>query len=110
VANLEVQRSFVTGGQQLSFTAASAEGDDFINSGREVLIIKNADSSPHTVTIVAQGNCNQGFRHDLTYTVAVSAEEECGPFNASFYSDPSGYTHLSYDAINGITVAVVAPY
>ena len=47
-------------GASEAFVAAAAGGDQFPNSGHEMLHFKNTGGSAITVTVVSQKNCSHG--------------------------------------------------
>jgi hypothetical protein len=56
----------------ITFTAADATNDhEFVNSGREVLLMKNDDASPHTATVVSVTD-ERGRTGDETITCGAS--------------------------------------
>ena len=106
MATLSVQ-SPSTSGIALTFGSAASGGDQFLNDGKTVLIVKNGDSSAKTVTVAGQTNCNQGTKHNSVVSVAAGAEEIIGPFNPAFFNDANGYAQVTYSAVTSVTVAVV---
>lgn len=97
----------VPAGIALTFGAANSGGDQFLNTGKEVLIVKNGDSTATTVTITGQRACNQGTTHSQAISVAASAEEVIGPLNPYFYNDANGYVQITYSKVTSLTEAVV---
>lgn len=95
----------VAGGKP-TFRAAAA-ADTAAVGGDFVLIVKNGDASPHTVTIAYPGNLASGDPiTDKVYTVAAAGEEWVPLL--SVYADPAdALAHISYDATTSVTVAVI---
>jgi hypothetical protein len=59
----------------LTWTAASAANDHyFINSGREILLTKNGDASPHTITVVS---VTDGFARTGDHSLVTGASDNC---------------------------------
>lgn len=87
--------------------AAAGGGDQFLNTGREVLYVLNGDASPVTLTF-APGGLPGGLAL-ATYNVVVAAGEErmIGPFPAALYSNPTGYVTITYSGVTSLEVAVV---
>ena len=106
MATLSVQ-SPTTSGIALSFGSAASGGDQFLNDGKSILLVKNGDSSAKTVTVAGQRTCNQGSTHNAAVSVAAGAQEAIGPFNPAFFNDPNGYVQVTYSAVTSVTVAVV---
>ncbi|BCJ86452.1 hypothetical protein [Effusibacillus dendaii] len=90
-----------------SYTAAAAAGDSFANDGQTMLHVKNGDTAAHTVTIKSARQCNQGFTHDLTVSVAAGSDKMIGPFSRDRFNDDNGRVQITYDAVTGMTVAVL---
>lgn len=106
MAVLTVQQVSLTGLAPV-FVAASAGGDEFVNSGRAVLHVKNGDTTDKTVTVNSQTPCNQGFDHDVAVTVPASGERVIGPFPKNRFDDANGKIQITYSAVTAVTVAVI---
>lgn len=90
-----------------AFTAATALGDEFVNSGRDYLHVINGGVNPVAVTVDSQTRCNQGFDHNVTVDVPAGGEARIGPFPQNRFNDDAGHTHVTYSDAVGVTVAVV---
>lgn len=86
---------------------AAGGGDDFVNSGIELLYIKNADASPKTVTIVTPATQDALAVADRAVVVPAGNEMLIGPFPTSIYNDANGKVSLTYSAVTNVTVGVV---
>lgn len=106
MANLNIQQAVVTG-LAPSFVAAAAGGDEFVNSGKAVLYVKNGGASSINVTIDSQVPCNYGVDHDVTVAVPAGAERIIGPFPKTRFNDAYGKVKISYSAVTSVTVAVL---
>jgi hypothetical protein len=106
MALLNVQRTGLTG-LATTFTAASAGGDSFVNSGRAYLHVKNGDTTDKTITVNSQTPCNYGFDHDAVVTVPAAGERIIGPFPKNRFDDANGQVQITYSAVTSVTVAVV---
>lgn len=93
-------------GVSLGATAAAGGGDKFLNTGNELLYIKNGGGSPITLTLDAQTVAGLAIT-DPTVSVAAGAEKIVGPFDPRYFSDSSGFLNLSYSAVTSVTVAVI---
>ncbi len=94
-------------GGKPSFVAAAVGGDDFVNSGKNFLVVKNGGASSIDVTIDSVALCSYGFDHNLVVPVAASGEEWIGPFPKSRFNDENGKVNVSYSGVTSVTVAVV---
>jgi hypothetical protein len=96
----------VLAGVTPSLAAASAGGDQWANTGREYLHIKNAGGSSIDVTVNSQKTCNQGFDHDVTVAVPNGEERLVGPFPKERFNDENGYAQVSYSDVTSVTIGV----
>lgn len=102
MAELAVVNTSLTGATP-AYVAASAGGDTFDNSGKEVLRVKNASAAAITVTVDSVAKCSQGFDHDAGGSVPAGGERLFGPFPVGrFGLSPS----ITYTAVTSVTVAV----
>ena len=106
MATLSVQ-TIVLGGTAPSYAAAGAGGDEFVNSGREFLHIKNGGVGSIDVTINSQRPCDQGYDHDVVVAVGAGAEKMIGPFPKSRFDDANGKVQITYSGVSSVTVAVL---
>jgi len=54
-----------------------------MNTNRNGMVffwLKNSGGSGANITFLSIGNCNQGFDHDITFTVPAASERIVGPF------------------------------
>ena len=79
----------------------------FANTGEEVIHIKNGGASATTVTITSAQQCNQGFSHDLTVTIAAGADKFIGPFPTNRFNNSNGLTTFACSVITSVTAAVM---
>lgn len=106
MAELSVQ-VVVLGGLTPSYAAAAAGGDQFANSGREMIHLKNGAGVSQTVTTDSQEPCDQGFDHDNAVAIPAGEERMIGPFPKSRFDDASGKVQLTYSAVASLTIAVI---
>ena len=98
--------------QAAAQAAASAGGDEFSSSGKQYLVITNADASPHTVTVddpnsVAPTDAKQ-FNPDVDIVVDAGTTVIAGPFTATrFVNSSDSLVHLTYDAVTSLTIGVI---
>lgn len=100
----------------LSMAATSSNGDNFANTGNQIVLFQNSSSqgggSSITVTVAAQQVDNYGAAastHNITIPVASSSMllYAIGPFRPSLYNDTSGLVQMTYSAA-GLFVKVVS--
>lgn len=103
MADLAIQEVSLSG-KAIALSAASAGGDEFTNTGREVLVVNNGDTTATTVTVDAIHLCNMGFDHNAVVSVPAGARMEIGPFPIErFGSKPK----ITYSKVTSLIVAAV---
>lgn len=90
-----------------SFVAATGGGDDWINTGREFLYVKNGDASPMTVTVNSRVLSNYATDVDVEVSVPASSEKLIGAFPTQRFNDSTNKAAISYSAVTSVTVAVI---
>ena len=84
---------------------AAANGDQFVNTGREVLHIKNTGGSASTVTVNASKPCSQGSLHNASVSVpATTGDRYLGPFPLDQFAE---MPTITYSQLTGVTIAVL---
>lgn len=106
MATLSVQ-TVALAGITPSYVAAALDGDEFVNSGREMIHVKNGHTSPWTVTVNSQLACSQGFDHDAAVVVTNAQERMIGPFPKSRFDDATGKVQITYSGVTALTIAIV---
>lgn len=94
-------------GLAVDLTTAAAVGDAWTNTGKEMLIIKNTDASPHDVKVTVQAQPDSKDVTERTVTVAAGAIELLGAYPTNVYNDSGGKAQITYSAVTGMKVAVV---
>ena len=116
MAQLTVRKVSLTKSAE-ALAAAGAGGDSFLNTGKEMLRIKNAGAGAITVTFVANaaplGGTILGVAStpalDLTQSIPNdSAVYEIGPFLPQRFNDANGLMQMTYTGVTSVTVEVVA--
>ena len=105
MAVLTVQQAALTG-LNSSYGAAAGGGDQFANTGKAMLHVKNGASSK-TVTVDSQTPCSQGVDHDAVVAIPAGEERMIGPFPKARFDDANGDVQITYSAVTSVTVAVV---
>lgn len=90
----------------------AANGNSFLNSGREMIEITNGAATPITVTIVTNGTYVVGSAiypiADLAVTVVNATSKVLGPFDKTLFNDPDGLVQLDWSSGTTITARVIA--
>jgi hypothetical protein len=100
-------QSIVAAGLEATYAACAGGGDDFVNSGKDFIHIKNGHTSPQTVTINSQAACNQGFDHDIAVEVTNGEERLIGPFPKDRFNNASDKVLLTYSGVTALTIAIL---
>lgn len=106
MAVLAVQKIVKTG-LSPSFVAAEAGGDEFANSGRTFLHVKNEGTGSIDVTVDSVKACDQGFDHDLVVAVPNGEERLIGPFEPGRFNNSASRVAVSYSGVTSVTVAAL---
>lgn len=102
------------GGTVLSAAAAvdAANGNQFANTGREIIEVTNGAVSSITVTIITNGVHTAGGVNyaiaDLTPTVTNGTSKVFGPFDTSLFNDSSGNVLIDWSSGTSITARVIS--
>lgn len=97
-------------GNDLVGVAAAAGGDSFVNSGQEVVVLKNASAGIITVTVPTPVTVDGLAVADLTAAIGVGETRLLGPFPPAWYNDTGlggGSVNMTYSGVTTLTVNVV---
>jgi hypothetical protein len=106
MANLTVQKVVLTG-LAPSYAAAAEGGDEFVNSGRVFIHVKNGSGGSIDITVDSQTPCNQGVDHNAVVAVGAGAEKMIGPFPKDRFNDTAGKVQVTYSAFADLTIAAI---
>jgi len=106
MAILTVQQASLSG-VNTTYGAAAGGGDQFANTGKAMIHVKNGDVSSKTVTVDSQKVCSQGFDHDAAVAIPAGEERMIGPFPKDRFNDANGDVQITYSAVTSVTIAVV---
>jgi hypothetical protein len=95
-------------------TAANSGGDEFVNSGRELLVVKNEHgSNSYTVTITAQVTTLEDTTHgtltksNTAKACAAGSVTVFGPFPTAAWNDANSKVQITYSAVDSLKVDVI---
>src|SRR4051812_47519213 len=92
----------------LTFTAADqANGMQFPNDGRTLLLIKNTDASPHNVTVKSVPDRFQRSGDTIVAAPASTTVSIAGPFQFELFQQTTGVVNVDFASATGMTVAAV---
>ena len=105
-------QNLVEGGLSPTYASADAGGDTFANASgeRSFIHVKNADASPHTVTIAANAasynipGIGALTKSDIEVTVPAGEDRFIGPIPVSAFGTAPD---IQYDAVTDVTIAVL---
>lgn len=106
MATLTVQEVDLSG-ETISFTSAASGGDKFTHNPGAMVIVENNDTVSKDVTVTSQEDCDQGYSHDETVTVAAGDTVIIGGLDKERFADANDECHLSYSDVTSLNVAVV---
>lgn len=107
MAALATQQA-VPAGLNPSYVACASGGDTFVADGRTALVVKNGDSSSHTVTIASKKAAVPGLSvANLAVTVPAGAERHILVDGVSYTDATTGAASITYDAVTGMTIAAI---
>lgn len=106
MALLAKQSASVVGLNPLIMNVANAGGDTVAVDGPGVcLLVRNADASAKTVTVVRPGSTYGTADPDIPVVVGAGNMAVIGPLPADF-ADANGLIALTYSAVTSVTVGV----
>lgn len=103
---LTIQKVILTG-LTPSYDAAAAGGDEFVNSGRIFIHVKNGGGASIDVTVDSQTPCNQGVDHNAVVAVPAAGERMIGPFPKDRFNDTAGKVQIAYSGVTSVTIAAI---
>ncbi|MBP2331236.1 hypothetical protein JOF56_011621 [Kibdelosporangium banguiense] len=86
--------------------AASPNGMFYRSDGTELIVVKNLDASPHTMTVDIPVTVDGQAVTDKTVTVAAGATVVAGPYGPE-YRQADGSVCLNFDSATSMTVGVL---
>lgn len=93
----------------VSFASASGGGDEFVNTGKEILMVSHTNGGGSTVTLTIATSATVDGLAVADRTVAIGAGEfhVLGPFDKQQYNDGNGKVQLSWSSETDIEIAVL---
>tara|TARA_R110002020_G_scaffold2793_7_gene13102 strand:+ start:507 stop:866 length:360 start_codon:yes stop_codon:yes gene_type:complete len=113
MATLTVQ-TINDAGSSPTFSAADAGGDQFVNTGNQVIVIDNTDGGDECIVTVTAEVTSIDLKQfgtvtkaNTTLTVAAGAIATIGGLYTAIFNDGTGYAQITYDQVEGVAVAVL---
>lgn len=110
VKTITVQTTSRTALLDYTLEAIEVDGMEFVNTGREFLVVKNIDATATVVTAEGVTACELGTIHDAgPISVANGKTVIFGPFSPSYYNDANNKVQLTVTGTeaSGGTIAVI---
>lgn len=106
MALLAKQAASVVGLNPLTMNAAAGGGDTVLVDGPGIcLLVRNADATPKTVTVVDPRTTYGQANPDLPVVIAAGNQAVIGPLPVDF-ADVNGLVAITYSAVTSVTVGV----
>lgn len=99
-------------GDLITGAAAAGGGDSFVNTGTELVVIRNESVGSITVTFVTPVVVDALAVADLTMVLAAGERRIIGPFPPGWYNDTlvsGGSVNMTYSGVTTLFVAVIKP-
>lgn len=104
-------QTVAVGGLVLADEAANVDGERFINTGKEFLLVRNAAGAPVNVTLVTGKTVDGLAVADRVVAVANGTTALIGPLSTDLYNQPgptdAGKVHVDFSSVTNIFVAAV---
>ncbi len=95
-------------GVDVAGAAADAGGDQWLNTGKEYVHVRNAAVGAITVTLDIKEAPDGLAVVDKTVTVGPGVTKAIGPFPVGIYNDPAtGLARIAYSAVTTVYTKVV---
>lgn len=108
MADVAAQPIPLTGLVNATYSAASAGGDTFTDTGKEVVHVKNNNAASLTVTVDSIQACDQGADHDLPIVIPAGQEAFLPILSVARFADPTTKkVTLSWSVTPSVTFAVI---
>lgn len=108
--DLTVQ-TVAVGGLVLVDEAANVDGEMFINTGKEMVLVRNAAGAPVNVTLVTGKTVDGLAVADRVVAVTNATTVLIGPLSTDLYNQPSGAdknkVYVDFASVTNIFVAVI---
>lgn len=107
MATIATQRP-VLAGAAIAYVAAAVGGDDFIPEAHQALHFKNTDVAARSVTLITPGDVEGQAIADLVVVVPAGGDRLVKVSVTLLRHATTGKANMTYDAVTGLTMAVLA--
>lgn len=106
MATLTVVNASIAG-VDMTGAACAGGGDQWANSGQEILQFVNGSGGSINVTVATQATVDGMGLSENVVAVGAGATKTIGPFPPGRYNDGSGYAQITYSGVTSLTVKVL---
>lgn len=101
-------QAIVRTGLAPTYGAADSGGNQFVNTGREFLQVKNTNAAARYITITTPATVDGLAVADVYVTIpATTGDKMVGPFPTKWFNYTGALTKVDYSAVTNVTFAVV---
>jgi len=95
----------------ITFAAADTLGDDFVSTGKELVLVEHTNSlgSSVTLTVTTTATIDGEAVADKIITIGPGETHVLGPWPQQWYNDANAKVTLSWSAVTDIMLAVIKP-
>ena len=99
-------QAIVRAGDEPTYEAANSDGEEFDNTGKQFLHIKNGSGGSITITIVTPGTVDEGDLAVADRTIAIPAGKErmIGPFPPATYNQSDETVDVNFSGVTSLTI------
>lgn len=94
-------------GTDLVGVAADATGDNWVNTGKEMLVVKNGGGGSINVTLDLRATLDGISVTDPVVAVGAGVTKLIGPFPVGLYNDAGGKMNVSYSGVTSVNISVL---
>ena len=90
----------------------AANGNEFVNSGRELIEITNGVTQQVTATFITNGTYSVGTTNypisDLAVVIATGTQKACGPFDRTLFNSGTGTVQIDWTTATNVSARVIS--
>lgn len=94
-------------GIEATYDAAAAGGDDFVNTEKQFIHIKNGSGADITLSIITPGTIDTCLITNRTVVIPAGEQRIIGLFPAQYYNDANGKVSLTYSDVTSLFIAIL---
>lgn len=94
-------------GVDVAGVAADVAGDEWANTGKEIVEVKNGSGVSITVTLDVKATLDGNAVTDPTVTITAGQTKAIGPFPRGVFNDANDRAKITYSAVTSVTTKVL---